>query len=250
MTTPEKPPTPETPPIEPTPPTPTPPTVVTHPGHFDLKDPGTQSIAQGGTAVFSITVRNTGDVALINVNVSDPLSANCTRAIGMLAPGASLTYTCTLANVRVNFENVATVTATPPTGADVSASDSALVSVTEPFTPPVVIVNHPSILITKNPKAQTVAKGGTAVFTITVKNNGDVDLTDVTVSDPRSPACNRTIGTLAAGAAVTYTCTLRNVKASFDNVAVAKGNAGATAVSATDTAPVKVANLSPRRSPS
>ena len=69
------------------------------------------------------------------------------------------------------------------------------------------------------------------------------------MGDPLSPACNRTIGTLAAGAAVTYTCTLRNVKASFDNVAVAKGNAGASAVSATDSAPVKVAALKPPKKP-
>ena len=147
--------------------------------------------------MFSITVTNTGDVPLINVNVSDPLSTNCSRAIGMLAPGASVTYTCARANITANFENVATVTATPPTGPGVSASDSALVSVTEPFEPPVIVVNHPSITITKNPKAQTVAKGGTAVFTITVKNNGDVDLTNVTVTDPRSPRCNRTIGNVS-----------------------------------------------------
>ena len=48
---------------------------------------------------------------------------------------------------------------------------------------------------------------------------------------------------------MTYTCTLPNVKASFVNVAVAKGTAGATAVTATDAAPVKVAALKPPKAP-
>src|SRR5205085_10797409 len=67
---------------------------------------------------------------------------------------------------------------------------------------------------------------------------GDVALTDVTVTDPLSPNCNRTIGSLAAGASTSYTCTRPNVTASFNNVAVVTGKAGATTVTARDTAPV------------
>jgi len=65
-----------------------------------------------------------------------------------------------------------------------------------------------------------------------------VALTDVTVTDPLSPNCNKTIGTLAPGQAVSYTCTRPNVTASFNNVAVVTGKAGATTVTAQDTAPV------------
>ena len=60
----------------------------------------------------------------------------------------------------------------------------------EPLT--VTPIPHPAIAIVKNPKSQTVAKGGTATFTITVTNTGDVTLTDVHVDDPLSPNCNRT----------------------------------------------------------
>src|SRR5205823_3144887 len=77
-----------------------------------------------------------------------------------------------------------------------------------------------------------------ATFTITVTNTGDVALTDVTVTDALSPNCNKTIGTLAAGASTSYTCTRPNVTASFNNVAVVTGKAGATTVTAQDTAPV------------
>jgi uncharacterized repeat protein (TIGR01451 family) len=124
----------------------------------------------------------------------------------------------------------------------VSAQDNAAVTVVPPAT-------HPAITIVKNPKSQTVTSGGTATFTITVTNTGDVALTNVAVSDALSPNCNHTIGTLNPGQAVSYTCTRANVTASFNNVAVATGHAGATTVTAQDTAPVtaKAAPLKPKK---
>ena len=158
-----------------------------------------------------------------------------------MAPGASITYTCTLANVISSFTNIAIATGTPPVGPPVSAQDTAAVTAVAPAT-------HPAITIVKNPKSQTVTRGGTANFTITVTNTGDVALTNVTVSDPLSPNCNRTIGTLAPGASTSYTCTRANVTSNFTNVAVASGTAGGTTVTAQDTAPVtaKAAALKPK----
>jgi hypothetical protein len=71
-----------------------------------------------------------------------------------------------------------------------------------------------------------------------VLNTGDVTLTNVVVTDAISPNCNRTIGTLAPGASVSYKCTRPNVTSSFTNVAVVTGTAGSTTVTARDTAPV------------
>jgi len=111
-------------------------------------------------------------------------------------------------------------------------------------------VAAPAIAIVKNPKSQTVAVGGTATFSITVTNSGNVMLTNVTVSDPLSPNCNRTkaqipaLASMAPGATVTYTCTRPNVRASFDNVATAIGSPpSGPNVTASDTAPVKAAPL-------
>jgi len=114
---------------------------------------------------------------------------------------------------------------------------------------PLVVKPHPAIAIVKNPKSQTVTTGGTATFTITVTNTGDVTLTNVAVSDALSPNCNKTIGTLAPGQSTSYTCTRANVKANFTNVAVATGHAGSQTVTAQDTAPVtaKAAPLKPKR---
>ena len=201
------------------------------------KSPDAQTILIGQTANFTITVTNDGDSTLTDVHVTDALAPGCARtkadipALASMAPGATVTYTCSLANVTASFTNVAVATGTPPVGPDVSASDTAAVTAVAPAT-------HPAITIVKNPKSQTITRGGTATFTITVTNTGDVALTDVKVTDALSPNCNRTIGTIAPGAAVTYTCTRPNVTASFNNVAVATGKAGATTVTAQDTAPV------------
>jgi uncharacterized repeat protein (TIGR01451 family) len=231
------------------PPTPTP----THPAIDIVKDPKTQTIGQGGKATFNITVTNTGDVTLTDVTVDDPLSTDCNRNLGTLAVGQSKNYTCTKDNVTADFQNVATATGKPPTGAKVSAKDNADIAV-KPFIPP----QHPHIAIVKSPKHQTVttklststtAAGankttvsyGTATFTIKVTNNGDVALHNVTVSDPLSTNCNKNIGTLAAGASTSYTCTKPAVTANYTNVATATGTSpkGVT-VHATDHADVTV----------
>jgi uncharacterized repeat protein (TIGR01451 family) len=211
------------------------------------KSPDAQTILIGQTANFTITVTNDGDSTLTNVVVTDALAPGCARTsadipgLASMAPGATITYTCALANVTTSFTNIAIATGTPPVGPPVSAQDTAAVTAVAPAT-------HPAITIVKNPKSQTVTRGGTANFTITVTNTGDVALTNVTVSDPLSPNCNRTIGTLAPGASTSYTCTRANVTANFTNVAVASGTAGGTTVTAQDTAPVtaKAAALQPK----
>jgi uncharacterized repeat protein (TIGR01451 family) len=211
------------------------------------KSPDAQTILIGQTANFTITVTNDGDSTLTNVVVTDALAPGCARTsadipgLASMAPGATITYTCTLANVTASFTNIAIATGTPPVGPPVSAQDTAAVTAVAPAT-------HPAITIVKNPKSQSVTRGGAATFTITVTNTGDVALTNVTVSDPLSPNCNRTIGTLAPGASTSYTCTRANVTANFTNVAVASGTAGGTTVTAQDTAPVtaKAAALQPK----
>jgi uncharacterized repeat protein (TIGR01451 family) len=211
------------------------------------KSPDQQTVLIGQTATFTIVVTNDGDSVLTNVIVTDALAPGCARtkadipALASMDPKATVTYSCTLANVTSSFTNVAVATGTPPVGPDVTAQDTAAVTAVAPAT-------HPAIAIVKNPKSQTVTSGGTATFTITVTNTGDVALTNVTVSDALSPNCNRTIGTLNPGQSTSYTCTRANVTASFTNVAVATGHAGATAVTAQDTAPVTArAPLKPKK---
>jgi uncharacterized repeat protein (TIGR01451 family) len=90
-------------------------------------------IKSGGTAVWRITVTNSGGVALSNVTVSDQLDSACSgQAAATLAPGASAVETCTSMNVTKAFTNVATATGTPPSGPNVTATGSATVTVIKP----------------------------------------------------------------------------------------------------------------------
>jgi uncharacterized repeat protein (TIGR01451 family) len=164
-----------------------------------------------------------------------------------MAPGASTTYTCTLPDVTASFTNFATDTGSPPSGPNVTATDSAAVTVTTaPFKPPTAVVTHPSISILKNPKSQSIATGGTARFTITVKNTGDVALKKVTVTDPLTSDCSRALGTIPASVKRVYSCTRPDVRAGFVNVANVTGTPpSGPKVLAHSNAVVKVAPFTP-----
>jgi uncharacterized repeat protein (TIGR01451 family) len=192
-----------------------------------------QTILPNGTATFTITVTNTGNVDL-TVGVDDPLTPDCTRSLGILTAGASQSYTCSLINVAATFTATATVTGITVDAATVTANDSAVVTVNATPTP--------SILILKSPD-QTILTGAAANFTITVFNNGNVDLTNVTVTDALTPTCDNVIGSLAAGTIQTYTCSLANVTADFVNTAsVSATDPGGATLLDSDDAIVTVSN--------
>jgi uncharacterized repeat protein (TIGR01451 family) len=196
--------------------------VVIHPSITITKTTSTPTVLSGGTATFGITVKNDGDVTLTSVHVTDTQAPGCARTAAQVAtdrgsstfvPNDTYTYSCTLANVTASLTNTATSIGTPPVGPDVTASSNASVTVI-----------HPAIAITKTPGTQAVDSGGTATFTLTVTNTGDVTLTNVTVTDPLSANCAKTIGTLTAGQSTTYTCTQAGVTSAFTNVATATGH--------------------------
>jgi uncharacterized repeat protein (TIGR01451 family) len=184
---------------------------VIHPAILLVKNTTTPIVVSGTNATFSVTVTNTGDVALTAVTVTDALAPGCARVIPSLAVGASQTINCTVA-VTASFTNTASVSAKPSVGPNVTSSD----------TEPVTVIN-PSINIGKTTATPSVTSGGTVTFSITVTNPGDTALSNVTVTDPTTPSCARSIGNLAAGALVTYTCTTDGLTASFINVASVTG---------------------------
>jgi uncharacterized repeat protein (TIGR01451 family) len=131
--------------------------------------------------------------------------------------------------VTADFTNTATVTGTPPVGNVFTDTATALVDVI-----------HPDIEIAKTPDIQTVVSGSTVVFTMTVVNTGDADLSDVTVTDIQAPNCERTFVSLGVGASESYTCIRLNVTADFTNTATVTGTSPAGTVTDTDTATVLV----------
>lgn len=204
--------------------------IIAGPGILLEKDPATQTVLVGSDVTFTITVTNIGNVDLTGVVVADPLAPVCDSAIGALARGASMSYDCTVLAVAADFTNSATATGTPPIGPDVDSTDTADVDVVDP-----------AITITKDPASQTILTGTDATFSITVTNTGDVDLTNVVVTDPLASGCDNLIGSLAVAGFVTYSCDATAVTASFTNTATvnADGPLGALPP-ASDTADVVV----------
>ena len=124
---------------------------VIHPAITIAKTPDSQQVVSGGTASFTIKVTNSGDVTLTQrARHRRPGSGlrphqHGHPGAGLDGPEAIVTYTCTLANVTASFTNSATATGTPPVGPDVTATDTADVTVI-----------HPAITVAKTPDSQQV----------------------------------------------------------------------------------------------
>jgi uncharacterized repeat protein (TIGR01451 family) len=201
------------------------------------KTTSTPMVLLGSDATFTIEVTNIGDEDLSNVMVTDPLTPNCDNTIGNLAMGDTTTYNCTYTNVQNDFTNVAIVTGDGVvTGNAVQDADNADV---------MVIIPGPAIEIAKTPDTQNVVLGSAVTFTIVVTNNGTEALINVNVIDPLTPDCDSTIGNLAIGATITYSCTYTNVQSNFTNVALANGTGTLTGneVNDADSAEVYVREL-------
>ena len=195
-----------------------------------VKLPATQMVQSGDPVTFTISLTNTGDITLTTVAVTDAAVPDCDDTTADLSPGAPYSYTCSIANVTASFTNTAIVTGTPPAGQVVTDTGLAFVEVITP-----------SIQITKLPDTQTVAATEPVTFTIIVTNTGEVTLTGVTVADPLVADCDRSLGTLPAGADDSYTCSLASAVADFTNTAIVTGTPPVGApVSDSDTAAVVV----------
>jgi uncharacterized repeat protein (TIGR01451 family) len=213
------------------------------------KNPKSQSITVGDTANFTITVKNTGTVTLTNVTVVDLLAPNCAKTIGTLAPGQSTSYDCTLSAVQQSFTNSATATGHPPVGPDVTATDTAPVTVNQlpPPPPPPPPAPKIDLAITKVGTPNPTTVNHNITWTITVVNNGPNNATGVTVADaiPGGTAfvsatstqgtCTGTamlncqIGSLSVGQTVTITLvTTANQTGTIPNTAIVVGNEAET----------------------
>ncbi|WP_163267271.1 DUF7507 domain-containing protein [Chelativorans alearense] len=197
----------------------------------------------GETIGYTFTVENTGDVDLTNVTVTDPKVSVMGGPIATLAVGATdsttftATYTITAHDIAAGqVENTATATGTDP-GGDPVTTDSHDAGQT-PGTPTVTELEEGASTfdLTKtgtfnDENGNGYAEPGETIgYTFTVENTGDVDLTNVTVTDPKVSVTGGPIATLAAGATdsttftATYTITADDIAAGrVENTATATG---------------------------
>lgn len=131
------------------------------------KTPENQTVASDGAALFTLAITNTGEVTLTDVAVSDVLVSDCSRTLGELAPGGSGSYNCAATNVLTDFINAALVTGTSPSGAVVTAVDTATVIVEEAISGLIATNDSPTLLGNSTTLTASVAAGNNVVYTWT-----------------------------------------------------------------------------------
>ncbi|WP_207422098.1 DUF7507 domain-containing protein [Desertivirga brevis] len=190
----------------------------------------------GSVITYEIQVKNTGNVGLTQVQVTDdkaPITSGGTIAslpVGAIMPPITTTYTITQADIDAGkISNVAVAVGTPPTGPAIrQISDADLLT---PALEPTetIIPSNPRLSLFKTVRSLSngTKVGSVITYDIEVKNTGNVTLSQVTVTDAKAPiTTGGTIGKLEAGAAVivttTYTIKQEDVDAGkVSNVAIA-----------------------------
>ncbi|MFD2037347.1 Ig-like domain-containing protein, partial [Belliella marina] len=162
--------------------------------------------AVGDVLEYAITVTNTGNVTLENIEVEDALTG-LNETIANLAPAGTETFPTTHTITQSDLDNgsvlnVATANGEDPNGNNVDPEDP---TEGEEETP---AIQEPSFTILKelisvNGDASITsynAVGDVLEYAITVTNTGNVTITDVVVDDPLIESItNVSFGTLAPG---------------------------------------------------
>ncbi|WP_283774039.1 gliding motility-associated C-terminal domain-containing protein, partial [Aquiflexum sp. TKW24L] len=190
--------------------------------------------AVGDVLNYTIVVTNTGNVTLNNISVTDPLTGLNT-VIGTLAPLASesipTSYTVTQTDLDNGFvTNRATASGVSTNDEPVEDSDEITVVASE----------NPSIEVIKTTESASFSEIGQVVtYTITVKNTGNVTLTNLLVSDPLTGLA-QIIPSLAPGQSIAitteYTVQLEdlNVGSITNNVSVTTKSRGGNDIGGND----------------
>ncbi|MGB4847852.1 MAG: hypothetical protein WBP41_08035 [Saprospiraceae bacterium] len=195
---------------------------------------GVDGIPQAGETIsYTFTVTNTGVVTLTNIFVTDPLVAVSGGPVASLAAGASdyMTFTAiyTLLQSDIDshsFNNIATVTGTPPVGPPVTDTDDD--TQTLPDLSRINLIKTGTYLDIA--PLGIYNAGDQITYTFIVTNTGNVTLSNVIVTDPLVTVSGGTIPSLAPGASdnmtftATYTLMQSDINAGlFTNIATATG---------------------------
>ncbi|HOK58885.1 MAG TPA: hypothetical protein PK659_07400 [Methanothrix sp.] len=155
----------------------------------------------GDTVTYTYTITNSGEVTLGNLKLSDDKLGDISLTKTALAPGESITatktYTVTENDLPGPIVNSANVSAKDVLGVDVSAEDSETVSLT--YTA--------SVSIEKTAAPSTANVGQTITYTYTIRNTGDVTLSEIKASDDKLGDISLTKTALAPRESITATKT-------------------------------------------
>ncbi|MBI3417238.1 MAG: LamG domain-containing protein [Verrucomicrobia bacterium] len=161
------------------------------------------AVATGALITYTGVVSNPGNVTLNNVVVVDSQSSPSTvLTVPTLAPGASANFTASF-TAPINACSVSSTVAA--SGSDACTS----VVVSRSASAICTLLTTPRIAITQICPVTAVGPGGVLTFSGTVRNTGDITVTNVVVVNNRSGTTPIfTAASLAPGASATFTGSL------------------------------------------
>jgi uncharacterized repeat protein (TIGR01451 family) len=155
----------------------------------------------GDTVTYSYTVRNTGEVTINDLALTDDKLGAITINANTLAAGQTATGTSSHIVVEGDLPGPLTNTVTG------TATDSQGQPVTNTTTATVTLTYTASMSVTKVPSSTTAGVGEQVTYTYTVENTGNVTLSGLTLSDDKIGAITPGQTTLASGESTTATGT-------------------------------------------
>ncbi len=178
------------------------------------------SILVGDPVEWTYIITNNGDVTLSNISVIDDQGVSVSCPATTLAVGESMTCTASGTATAGQYSNLGTVTANTPEGAPVSDNDRSHYFGEEP------IVEYPSIVIEKSTNGQdadvapgpSVIVGTTVNWNYIVRNNGDVSLSNISVTDDQGVSVSCPATTLAVGESMTCTASGTATAGQYSNL--------------------------------
>jgi hypothetical protein len=187
----------------------------------DANSPPGPILKTGANVTWTYLVTNTGDMRLTQVAVTDDKGVTVTCPKTVLEPGESMTCTASGKAVVGQYKNIGTATGLPLAG------------------PPAVTATDPSHYYAQSPKiwikkytngkdadsapGPYIEKGNTVNWTYIVTNEGDVTLSQVTVTDDKgvTVTCPKTV--LTPGESMTCTASGKAVLGQYKNIGTATG---------------------------
>ncbi len=145
------------------------------------------SISEGGEAVLTATIANTGDVTLTGISLTDESGQTIQTDAAALGAGESTKATVTVTPAATQNYQYSVSAKDPDGGAVQATSNQVTVTVegAEP-TPSASASGQPSgstLAIVVDADAYTLSEAGEVNFQVTITNNSDVLLSNVTVSE-------------------------------------------------------------------
>ncbi|MFC2047163.1 hypothetical protein ACFLTK_02655 [Chloroflexota bacterium] len=199
-----------------------------HTNGEDADTPTGLSIVVGDPVLWEYIVTNTGDVDLTNVVVTDDILGPI-GTIASLAAGETQTLTANGNAAAGQYANLGTATG-EYNGTTVSAEDpSHYLGVS----PSIDIEKHTNGEDADTPTGLSIVVGDPVLWEYIVTNTGDVDLTNVVVTDDILGPIG-TIASLAAGETQTLTANGNAAAGQYANLGTATGEYNGTTVSDED----------------